>query len=49
MPDDMRKRLIEEIRRMDKKTKSIETKSERSFFKWLAKKLQGQGAGIKLK
>jgi hypothetical protein len=45
----MRERLIKEIQRVDKKTKTVETMSEKSFFKWLAKALKKQSAGIKLK
>lgn len=44
----MRKRLIKEIQRLDRKAKAIETRSERSFFTWLARKLKKQGAGIKV-
>lgn len=48
MSNAMRKRLKREIQRMNKKARAIETKGERSFFKWLAKVLKKQGAGIKL-
>jgi hypothetical protein len=42
----MRKRLQKEIRRLDRKAKAIETRSERSFFTWLARRLRKQGAGV---